>query len=63
MVSTVDAVIVLGGRSDGENSNLIAQFKANVWTKVGELKQARVGHASIMTNNDIHVVGGGVAPE
>ena len=63
MVSTDNSVIVIGGYSDGENSNIIAQFKDNGWSNVGELLQARLGHASIRINNEIYVVGGGVAPQ
>ena len=63
MVSTENSVIVIGGYSDAENSNIIARFADNVWSNVGELVQARLGHASILINNEIYVLGGGVAPQ
>ena len=63
MVSTVDSVIVFGGFSEGENSKIINAFKDNTWSKIGELSQARLGHASISFNGDIFVFGGGVTPK
>ena len=49
---------LIGGLSDGIASDIIAQFKNDQWTVVGELLKARYGHRSIRIGGDILVFGG-----
>ena len=53
----------LGGRADGETSNMVAKmdqntFEENVWTKVGKLLSRRHSHRSIVLENKIFHIGG-----
>ena len=63
-VSINDFVLIIGGycqitvdRSREEHS-IIAKFRNNIWTQVGNLMIPRRYHRSIVMNDRIYVVGG-----
>ena len=63
-VSINDFVLIIGGycqkTEDGsrEVHSIIAKFRNNVWTQVGNLMIPRRYHRSIVMNDRIYVVGG-----
>ena len=70
-ISTDDSVIILGGwsklpkshrqprKSNFGPSDVIAEYKAGVWTQIGTLMQARYGHCASAYAGKAYVVGGG----
>ena len=61
MASTDNAAFIIGGRTDGGESNhidIIAKFQDNEWTKYGSLKSARYCHGSITNDDKTMIVGG-----
>ena len=63
-VSINDFVLIIGGRckktgdTNYEVHSIIAKFRNNVWTQVGNLMIPRRYHRSIVMNDRIYVVGG-----
>ena len=57
VASTTEAAFVIGGVT-GSYSDVIAQFKDNVWSLYGNLQERRSNHASITSGDIIMVIGG-----
>ena len=63
-VSINDFVLIIGGfckkteDTNYEVHSIIAKFRNNVWTQVGNLMIPRRFHRSIVMNDRIYVVGG-----
>ena len=63
-VSIQDFVLIIGGKCKkaedvaSEVHSIIAKFRNNVWTQVGNLMIPRRYHRSVVMNNRIYVVGG-----
>ena len=63
-VSINDFVLIIGGyckkteETITEVHSIIAKFRNNVWTQVGNLMIPRLYHRSIVMNDRIYVVGG-----
>lgn len=56
-----DHFIVFGGYIDKQYSTMIAMISTvtQMWTQIGHLNNARVGHSAIMTNNNAYLIIGG----
>ena len=63
-ISIHDFVLIIGGQcqksteTSDETHSIIAKFRNNVWTQVGNLMIPRRYHRSILMNDRIYVVGG-----
>ena len=60
MASTNNAAFIIGGRTDGGDSNhidIIAKFQDNQWTRYGSLKAKRFLHGSITSADETMIVG------
>ena len=58
VVNRVSSVLIIGGTCDGRDYNLVAKYKLDEWTQVGNLKTNRSRHRAIASGNRIFVVGG-----
>ena len=58
MASTKNAAFVIGGMSEGANVDIIAKFQDNKWTRFGSLNTARRIHGSIVSGDQLMVIGG-----
>ena len=53
---------MIGGLGLGSYSDVIAQFKDNVWSLYGNLHKSRSNHASI-TSGDMTMIIGGISSD
>ena len=63
MISINNSVLVFGGLgnnalSTNVLSSIVAQFKEDSWTKIGDLNRPRSGHNCILFGSEVLVVGG-----
>ena len=62
-VSSEESVYIIGGYEwntlsrDIEKSSIM-EYKENIWTKVGDLHQARKGHLAIASGSIVMILGG-----
>ena len=61
VASTPEAAFVIGGYDGSLYIDVIAQFKNNQWSKVGDLSQGRRYHGSISVGTETMVIGGYVS--
>ena len=57
---TEDSVYIIGGYTYGSPKviSTIAQYKDDIWTIAGNLKQARSHHGAIIVNGLVMIIGG-----
>ena len=60
---TSDAVFILGGGEREQDYNIVYRFKNDQWTKMSDLQQGRINHASILIGTETVVIGGWIAFE
>ena len=53
--SSPDAAYIIGGAGA---SNIVAVFKNDQWTQLGDLNEGRAGHGSITVGGQVMIVGG-----
>ncbi len=59
MASTSEAIFIIGGRTSySTDSTTIAEYRDGSWSNVGDLKQNRLMHSSIVMGSKIMTVGG-----
>ena len=63
MVSTENAVFIVGGKADWGNTSKISRFQDKMWLQIGNLKFARHGHRALKYGDLVMVVGGWVTAD
>ena len=58
--ATYEAAYIIGGYQDSTYSSTIAEFKNDMWRKLGDLTQARNHHRSISIGQQTMILGGSV---
>ena len=59
--ATTDAAYIIGGFQGQMYSTMIARYKNDRWSKVGDLTQGRHAHGSITVGGRTMVIGGYVS--
>ena len=59
-VSTDDAVLVIGGTTNGTpfELSIVAEYKDQRWSNIGNLARARTNHRAIKFGSNIMILGG-----
>ena len=58
MVSTDDAVLVIGGNYGGGFSSIVAEYKDGSWNHIGNLGRPTAHHRAMRSGSDILILGG-----
>ena len=57
-LSVRSAVFIFGGYGGGSYVSTVAKYENNIWTREGNLNQARRGHEAITVNGMAYIIGG-----
>ena len=57
-VSTQTSVFIIGGWTNSGRRSSIVEFKNDIWTIIGNMKQTRSSHQAILIGSLVMIVGG-----